>query len=119
MTHDEKTLTTIAQETIDALGAWREGVKVRAHLAKLEARTAWEAVEPHVVVAEGRLRTFMDTTKASKEHVGKDVRAALLETRELLSKVEPNLEAVGDDFAKAGREIIARLKKDFAPTGNA
>jgi len=111
MTNEEASLRTVATETAEALTAWRDDIKVRLHLAGMDARDAWEKVEPDVEIARARLRKALDAVvPGGSEAVRLELHLGLAEARERLATIEPNLETLGDDLAKAGRKAIARLR---------
>lgn len=113
MTQDDITLTKIARETVDGLTSWRDQVRVKIHLASLDAKEAWKAAETHVDLAQGRLKTVLETTvPTGAGQVRTDLRVALHDARKTLGKIAPNLDAIGHDLAKAGREILTRLDRD-------
>ena len=115
MTNEAKSLSAIAQDIATSLSAWRDELRVKIHLAGMDARDAWKAVEPHLELADARLRSVFEAIPAGSEKIAHDAKSAIHEARDLLVKVEPSLDAIGADLSKAGRELITRLKKDVGP----
>ena len=59
-THDEESLRGVAHETLESLAAFRDDVRVRIHLAGMEAKDLWREAEPTVEKVEGRLKKVLD-----------------------------------------------------------
>ena len=111
MPNEEETLRTLANDTINGLVAWRDEVKLKIHLATMEGKDEWGAVETNVGLAEARLHTVVtETIPAGGHQIGTDLRVALHDVRMLLAKIKPNLDAIGGDLSKAGREVMAKLE---------
>ena len=70
------------EEQVEELKTARDEIQVRLHLAKLEAREAWEGVEKQWEHVEGKLKVLGEATQESVEDVGKAAQLVLDEIRE-------------------------------------
>jgi len=115
MTHDEKSLRDMAKDTVDRLATLRDEVKLRLHLANMEAGDAWKAAEPHLFRAEERLRQALDTVvPGASEQVRLELHLGLAEARDRVAAIEPKARALGEALTDAGRTAVDKLKANLA-----
>lgn len=115
MTHDEKSLRDMAKDTVDRLATLRDEVKLRLHLANMDASDAWKAAEPHLFRAEQRLREALETAiPGGSEQVRLELQLGLAEARDRIASIEPKAKALGDALTDAGRTAVERLKASLA-----
>jgi len=115
MMHDEKSLRDIAKDTVDQLTTLRDEVKLRLHLAGMDARDAWHDAEPHLMRAEKRLRDVLDNVApGTAEQVKLELHLGLAEARDKLATVEPKVRALGSAFTDAGQKAVDTLKANLS-----
>ncbi len=113
MPTEETPLRALARETLGTLATWRDDVKVRLHLAGMDARDAWKEVEPKVERVEASLRKVLDTVvPGGAEEVRLEIALGAAEARDRLAALESKLEEVGHDLARSGREALNKLTTD-------
>jgi len=113
--HDEKSLRDIAKDTVGHLSTLRDEIKLRLHLANMDARDAWHDAEPHLTRAEKRLRDVLESVApGTSEQVKLELHLGLAEARDKLASVEPKVRALGDAFTDAGRKAVDTLKANLA-----
>lgn len=111
MANDENSLRELARETVDRLTTWRDEAKVRAHLASMDARTAWNEVEPQVDRITNRLRDVLDATvPGGSEQARLELQLGVAEAQDRLTAMERRFEVIGHDLAREGREALATLR---------
>lgn len=114
-THDEESLRGVAHETLESLAAFRDDVKVRIHLAGMEAKDLWKEAEPTVEKVEGRLKKVLDqVVPGGSEQVRLELHLGLAEAKDRVHALEPKLHEFGDAITDAGRTAIAKLKTNLA-----
>lgn len=114
-THDEESLRGVAHETLESLAAFRDDVKVRIHLAGMEAKDLWHEAEPSVTRVENRLKKVLDeVVPGGSERVRLELHLGLAEAKDHVHALEPKLHALGDALTDAGRTAIAKLKTNLA-----
>ncbi len=114
MSQDETTLRTLAQEAADKLAAIRDDMKVRLHLAEMEAKDAWKEAEPHVEQAEARLRKALDlVVPGGAEKVRLELHLGLKEAGAKVAKIEPQLEKIASGLSETAKGTLTKLKADL------
>ena len=69
-THGKGRFLLLAHDVTDQLAAWRDELRVRAHLVGLDAKDAWKEIEPEVEKAESALRRLLDSTVPGGSELG-------------------------------------------------
>lgn len=121
MNHDDASLRDLARETIDHLAAFRDDVRVRLHLAGMEAQDLWRKAEPTVISIEKRLVAALDqVAPQGAEHVRLELHLGLAEARDRVHELESRAHVFGDALARstydrllAVRNKLARLAPPF------
>jgi hypothetical protein len=62
------------QKSLDALATLRDEIRVRLHLAGMDAKDAWNRLEPRLLEAEKLAEDVSDTSRTAMEEVVKKVR---------------------------------------------
>ena len=81
----QDTITQNAEQVLADLRTLRDRIRVRAHLASMDAKTAWEALEPKV-------HQFEREVEQSGAHLAETLRDRWAELRKSLTKLD---DAVG------------------------
>ena len=114
MSQDEPTLRAIAQGAVDRIAAIRDDVKVRLHLAGMEAKDAWKEAEPHVAQAETELRKALDlVVPGGAEKVRLELKLGLKEAGSRVAKVEPQLAKIGAELSETAKGALSKLQADL------
>lgn len=111
-------MTTEARDAREWLTQAREGiarlrdeVRVRVHLAGLEAKQAWEGLETQL----GRAQTRLEQAARSAEQglhdgpAGLEVHLAVMEARDRLRELAPALQAIRARIERAGEQGAAQV----------
>lgn len=117
MTNEETNLRALAHDVTDQLAAWRDELRVRAHLVGLDAKDAWKEIEPEVEKAESALRRLLDSTvPGGSEQVRLELRLGIAEVKARLEAAEPRFERLGEELARRGRALLAKLRDRIGAT---
>lgn len=115
MTNDEATLRDLARATIDELAAFRDEVRVRRHLAGMEAQDLWKKAEPTVLAIEKRLVDALDrVAPQGAEHVRLELHLGLAEARDRIHELEAKAHVFGDALARATYDRLHDVKTRLA-----
>lgn len=118
MEHDEATLAKVARDTIDRLTTLRDEVRVRLHLAGMEAKDFWRRAEPVVQRVETRLASALDgVVEGGSEQVRLELHLGLAEARDRIHELEPKTRALGEAMSEKGRAALAKAKHELARIG--
>ena len=111
MANDEPTLRALAQDAITRLAAIRDDLKVRIHLAGMEAADAWKELEPQVETVTSGLKTALDATVVGgSEQARLQLELGVAEASDRLQVIERRFERIGHDVVRDTRESLAALR---------
>lgn len=106
----EKKLDTLIEDTAQAIKAFGERLRVKAHLAGMEAKDTWQDIRPNIDALEERLRDGVASIKDElQEGVGEEmrhnVRQAVMEARDRFAEVEPKINKVVNTILEATESV--------------
>jgi hypothetical protein len=74
MSHATEELKTDLQKSLEALQTLRDEIRVRIHLAGMDAKDAWNKLEPTLLEAERLAEEVTDASRAAMAEIVKKVR---------------------------------------------
>jgi uncharacterized coiled-coil DUF342 family protein len=81
MTEGKETLRTRINEGIGELKAMRDEIRIKLHLAGMDAKDAWAKIEPRIDKLEAQARDLRDDMVERLEHAVADARNAARRVR--------------------------------------
>jgi hypothetical protein len=87
MTEGKETLRTRITESLGEIKAMRDEIRIKLHLAGMDAKDAWAKLEPHIDKLEAqardvrddmleRIKDAVEDAKAAAQKVRNDIRGA-------------------------------------------
>ena len=111
MSEDRENVRGKIEQAERDLASLRDEIRVRLHLAGMEAKRVWEALEPHVARTQAQLRDAADSATRSlhDREPSLELHLALMDARDRLREMEPGLRAIGARLREAGAEVVASI----------
>ena len=81
----EKTLKQDLEDTRDDLRRTADEIKLKLHLAGMDAKDAWEEIQPRLADFERRFDAKADEVGEELKALGNDIKQRLLNIKEKLS----------------------------------
>jgi predicted nucleic acid-binding Zn-ribbon protein len=88
MTEGKETLRTRIAEGIGELKTMRDEIRIKLHLAGMDARDAWQKLEPRIDELEARARDLRDDMVERLENAVKDARNAARRVQSEIRRAE-------------------------------
>jgi chromosome segregation ATPase len=88
MTEGKETLRTRINEGIGELKAMRDEIRIKLHLAGMDAKDAWAKIEPRIDKLEAQARDLRDDMVERLEHAVADARNAARRVRKEIRGAE-------------------------------
>lgn len=79
---------TPSQNALNELRALRDQIRVKMHLAELDARAWWDDVEPRLEALEDKLETGLDKAASVADVVVDELTQALRRVRERITEAQ-------------------------------
>lgn len=106
----------VANQAKDSIGKFVDTIKLKAHLASMDSKDAWEKFEAQFEIIKRDIHKFSDGLKGDSDEARLQAHLALMDAKERWDIVKDNLEHWLDSVGDSAEQTFdhARVKASLA-----